>query len=198
MLALKTKTVTLVMTFAIAMASLVNGQQPQQPSQRYQPVPPSVHVPPQDIERVQLRQEIERAKYAMAPTQRQIRSPQVGYTFSDQDVQQPQYQPGTIRQTSYATDENGSPQVPEVLAGPTPNQFQAPVESRPAAAMNTNANQQFAPATHNNLPAEATTTEMVQHMQQNAPRVDPQAIANQQDFMNQQLERIRQRAATSS
>lgn len=195
MLALKTETVTFVIIFATTMASLVNGQQPQQPSQRFQPVPPSVHIPPQDVERVQLRRAIDQAKNSMAPNQRQLTSPQIGYTFSDQQGRLPQYEPGTIQQTSYSTPDDDGPQVPEILAGPSPNQFQAPVTSGPDSIADAVGTQPFTPPNGNDVPAEATTTEMVQHAQHNSPRVDPQAIANQQDFVNQQMERIRQRAA---
>lgn len=181
MLAHRTKLISVVTIAFVAMGTFVFGQQPQQPSRKYAPVPPTVHVPPQNTQRMQ-----------QMHTRDAMRA---------QTAQHQQFSDPMVRQTSYATQE-GAPNVPEILTGSS----QPPVAKQPPAAPQN----QFAPKASDvfrtqpyqpkNVESEMTdgkpsATEMVQKIQQTTPRVDPEAISFQQNHFKEQLERIRQRTA---
>ena len=107
-----TWSVCTLLIVATADSLLAQQQQDQQyvmpPSQRYQPAqaqvaPPSVHVSPNEVNRL--------------PGSRKLRR-----SLSDQSLAQWKRQPGTIAQTSY--QEPAEPPVPAILAGaPAPTQI---------------------------------------------------------------------------
>ncbi len=202
MLAQNQKSLTMILTIAVALTtSFVFGQQPQLPSQRYQPVPPSVHIPPTNAERIQLRQVKDRAQLGMAPVQKRINSGQsTSYRFSDENAPMPAYERGTVQQTSYVSDGNEI-QVPNILAGrqtQDKNKSATSAEQQPRSASEDLESSQIAPADVASEPINATATEMVNQIQRSNPLVDAQALEHQQKIAEQQLRQIRERAAAAA
>ena len=132
-------TLMLIGLFALLSGS-ATGQQT--PSQRYQPnrdgfAPPSVHVAPQQMQKIPPKFRGSNAYYQSSPATKQPAFAGAKYTFSDQNAShterrssarsgsesqtqtQVPFETGTIQQTSYQVDEEGRPVVPAILAGGT-------------------------------------------------------------------------------
>ena len=199
MLALKSKFALAILAGLLSTCvGTAIGQQT--PSQRYSPVPPhslrgtasdsanlaprSVHMPPQNV-----RQLSAAPRFRSAQPNMQAQSSQgTSFTFSDapnaaQQTRAAQATPstrlrqtsgqaqrGTIMQTSYQTDANGEPIVPDILAGSTP-------------ATNQNSTPRV------NTPADFEAR--MQQVRGSSPRIAPQDFqaANQ---IKQQMENVRQ------
>ncbi len=135
----QSKKMALVVAVAL-LATIINysqGQQPQTPSRKYQPVPPSVHIPGQETNRLQ--NGAFRSNNGIPTRSGKPTNGQVGFNFSDQGVHdmnrsrkssarprsnddRPGYELGAIQQATYIQDgkpatnqKPASTQVPEIL-----------------------------------------------------------------------------------
>ncbi|MEM7456453.1 MAG: hypothetical protein AAF456_19060 [Planctomycetota bacterium] len=122
-----TKQLLAVAVVAMMACSFASAQQPQQPSERYAPVPPAVHVPPTNSEQLQLqevRQQLaEQGHYPDSASRRYMTSSRRIEAYEQhQPVQQQQ---GMIQQTSYVQELPGvapATQTPATQLPPAPAQ----------------------------------------------------------------------------
>ena len=203
-------TLMLIGLFALLSGS-ATGQQT--PSQRYQPnrdgfAPPSVHVAPQQMQKIPPKFRGSNAYYQSSPATKQPAFAGAKYTFSDQNAShterrssarsgsesqtqtQVPFETGTIQQTSYQVDEEGRPVVPAILAGgtnPAPakssSQFQPPSSPDDGLLM-----QDAPPKTPDDFAA------AMNQARGQSPRIAPGELASQSQDISAQMAEFRRRA----
>ena len=165
--------------------SMANGQQLQQPSQRYQPtevsqVPPSVHVAPSQAQRI----------------------PSTSYNFSDQATPAGVDDRYLIQQTAYqepVAAASSEPAVPAILAGvPKLNQAKqavqnvaAPVQMKVESV--SQALNKFTPQAVAEKSFKDFAPQMTQAIKTSTPRIAPEEISSQRAVLESQLRAIKQR-----
>ena len=187
MLAINSKLTATILMIGLLMFVVGSSFGQQTPSQRYQPVhpetisasqpaPPSVHLPPQQIQR-------------LGPGQGSVNynlsdSPRVR-TYNDHygESERPQFEEpvmrGNIRQVNYQVDANGEPEVPSILLGSRPSVPKPPVQ-RPAFGASP-ITDSYTPRTPNDFSA------AMSQVQNKGPRIAPQEIQEQQQSISQQM-----------
>ena len=194
MLAINSKLTATILMIGLLMFVVGSSFGQQTPSQRYQPVhpetisashtaPPSVHLPPQQIQR-------------LGPGQGSVNynlsdSPRVR-TYNDHygESERPQFEEpvmrGNIRQVNYQVDANGEPEVPSILLGSRPSVPKPPVQGPAFGASPITDN--YTPRTPNDFSA------AMSQVQNKGPRIAPQEIQEQQQSISQQMAELRRRA----
>ena len=192
MLAINSKFTTTVLVTGLFLFAIGSTFGQQTPSQRYQPVqptnsshlqaPPSVHVPPQNLRRLDADQ----------------RGSGVSYNFTDGPqtandrfgkTAQPQFEEpvirGNIQRVAYQADANGEPSVPAILLGSstkTPAVKEQPSFRAPPIADN------YTRRTPNDYSG------AMKQVRNNGPRIAPNELATQQQSISQQMAELRRRA----
>ena len=192
MLAINSKFTATVLMTGLLMFAIGSTFGQQTPSQRYQPVPsvtnssaqhapPSVHLPPQQLQR-------------LSPGQRGVSynlsdSPQV-QTYNDRfgKTAQPQFEEpvmrGNIQKASFQVDANGEPAVPSILLGNQPQPQTSGSATRGASPITDD----YKRRTPNDFSA------AMSQVRNNGPRIAPKELETQQKSISQQMAELRRRA----
>ena len=218
-------------TLAIFLTGLVlisSAYGQQTPSQRYQPVrdratftPPSVHVPPQQTQRLtpQFRASSQAtgAGYNFSDSPQQVQphaqpanvqpanvQPVYSQTANGRparpDFSNPNRQIGTVQQTSYQDDYE--PTVPAILRGngpvrpptaPKVNQFQPPKIQMPTQMPFVENVAPVVDSATRKTPADFAAS--IDQIRTASPRIAPNELATQQETISEQMAELRRRAA---
>ncbi|MFT5302325.1 MAG: putative repeat protein (TIGR01451 family) [Mariniblastus sp.] len=212
MLALKSKlnvTWMLVGTIILLGGSTFGQQTPSQlyrPTQTSTQAPPSVHIPQQATQKLPKFRQSSQSKFQNSQLPSATNQGRTQFNFSDQTIRRAndlqsaansrsrqnqnrsqQYQTGSVQQTSYQAEGNGTPIVPQILKT-TPQT--APLNPPGAKMTNPSSIANSAGETRK-TPADFAAA-MSQVRTGFSPRVAPKELANQTNDINAQMARVRQ------
>lgn len=167
----------------------------QTPSQRYQPVqsvtngpalqaPPSVHLPPQQLQRIGSTPRGVRYNLTDSP---QVRTYHQRYGRTAQPQFEEPVMRGNIQKASYQDGADAEPPVPSILLSSQPSSPAIPAASEPSFRQPF-INDNFTPKTPNDFSA------AMSQVQNKGPRIAPKELETQQQSISQQMAELRRRA----